>query len=87
MTDVGEALNPLWGQKGMIGLPSSHQLVALHNALHVGELPDVDHNPRHVAADEGDDDAEENQKQVQLSTPAPLRTKSWKEKRIIYSVI
>lgn len=78
MTDVGEALNPLWREKGMIRLPGSHQLVALHDALHVGELPDVDHHPRHVAADEDDDDAEQHQEHVHLLPQLSVRPKPFR---------
>ena len=59
----------------MIRFPISHQLVALHDALHVGELPDVDHHPGHVAADEGDDDAEQHQEHVHLFPQLSVRPK------------
>ena len=37
--------------------------------------------PWRVAADEGDDDAEKNEEEVQLSPPPSLRSKSEKDKK------
>ena len=37
--------------------------------------------PWRVAADEGDDDAEKNEEEVQLSSPPSLRSKSEKDKK------
>jgi len=76
MGDMAEANNPKWGDEVEGRKDFLDVLLANYSLLVVRELPDVCDDPRSVAADEGDDDAEENQKQVQLSTPAPLRTKS-----------
>ena len=70
MTDVVETLDPLWRKKG------SAKLVAGHDALDVGEFPDVDHHPWHVAADEDDHDAEQHQEHVHLLPQLPVRPES-----------
>ena len=61
VAEVCETVDPARGEEGMAP-PLRGQVVALHDDLHVAELPDVDDHPGHVAADEDHHDAEQHEK-------------------------
>ena len=72
--DVGEAPDPPLGEEGVVDQPLLKQVVALDDVVEVGELPDVDDDARHLATEEHNHDAQEDEEEIDLLPQPAFRS-------------
>lgn len=75
MGNMGETVNPLFGEEWIWDVSSQIGIIAVDNELNMVKLPNVYDDPGGVAADKDDDNAKEDEEHIDLPPELPLRTK------------